>query len=181
MAIDANNVVSIQKSAQADIVAVGAFYDEVVKYLTERVNYPKWTYKVYPSEAYAREMTEAGSLYVCREGEQIVAAFVVNDDPQNEYQKVNVGRSIRSGEYLVIHALAVAPEQQGRGIGKQIVRFCIDLAQKLRYKAIQLDVVPGNFPATKLYEQFGFVYLGDFDLERGFEDIPLFSMYELNL
>ena len=82
---------------------------------------------------------------------------------------------------MVIHALAVATELQGRGIGKQIVGFCIDYARAHGYKAIRLDVVPTNYPAKKLYEQCGFAYLGDVDLERGFEDIPLFSMYELNL
>ena len=181
MVSQTKNKFSIHKSAKADIVAVGAFYDGVVKYLTEHVNYPKWMYKIYPSESYAREMTEAGCLYVCCDGEQIVAAFAINDDPQNEYKKVVFSKTLAHGEYLVIHALAVATELQGRGIGKQIVQFCIDFAREHGYKAIRLDVVPDNYPAKRLYEQCGFRYLGDLDLERGFEHIPLFSMYELNL
>lgn len=172
---------TIEKCTQADIVAVGAFYDDVVKYLTEHVNYPKWMYKKYPTESSVREMTEAECQYVCRVDGQIVAAFVLNDDPQDEYSKVRFGKSLSQGEYLVIHALAVSTALQGHGMGKQIVQFCIDYARASGYKAIRLDVVPTNFPARKLYEQCGFVYLGDVDLERGYEQIPLFSMYELNL
>ena len=175
------NTMSIQKCPCSDIAAVGRFYDGVVKYLSEHVNYPRWMYKRYPSEQFVREMTEAGCLFVCRIDGQIAAAFALNADPQNEYKKVNFSKSLSQGEYLVIHALAVATELQGRGIGKQIVRFCIDYARARGYKAIRLDVVPDNYPAKKLYEQCGFVYLGDVDLERGYEHIPLFSMYELNL
>ncbi|MCH5152272.1 MAG: GNAT family N-acetyltransferase [Clostridiales bacterium] len=176
-----NKTVSIEKCASEDVVCVGAFYDGVVKYLVEHVNFPRWMYKRYPSEPFVREMTVVGCQYVCRIDGQIVAAFALNDDPQHEYKKVSFSKSLLQGEYLVIHALAVATELQGRGIGKQIVRFCIDYACAHGYKAIRLDVVPTNYPAKKLYEQCGFAYLGDVDLERGFEDIPLFSMYELNL
>lgn len=171
----------IRLSKNEEIAEIGAFYDEVVKYLTEHVNYPKWMYKVYPSEQSVRETTEANCQYVCRENGKIVAAFVINDDPQQEYQKVHFSQTLSRGEYLVIHALAVATELRGRGIGKKIVQFTVDFAREHGYKAIRLDVVPTNYPARKLYEQCGFSYLGDVDLERGYEHIPLFSMYELNL
>ena len=171
----------IRKCNANDIAAVGKFYDDVVKYLTEHVNYPRWMYKEYPSEPFAREMTETGSQYVCCVDGRIVASFAINDDPAQEYAKVRFSRSLARGEYLTIHALAVATECQGLGIGKEIVRFCIDFAKASGFKAIRLDVVPTNYPARKLYEQCGFSYLGDVDLERGYEHIPLFSMYELNL
>lgn len=35
-------------------------------------------------------------------------------------------------------------------------------------------------PARKLYEKNGFTYAGDVDLERGIEDIPVFSLFKLN-
>ena len=179
--VKTNNAITIRQCTQADVLGVGEFYDGVVKYLTEHVNYPKWMYKEYPSEPFVKEMTDAHCQYVCLLDGQIVAAFALNDDPDNEYRKVQLSKVLAHGEYLTIHALAVATELQGRGIGKQIVQFCISFARKHGYKAIRLDVVPTNYPAKKLYEQCGFVYLGDVDLERGFEHIPLFSMYELNL
>ena len=166
---------------KAEIAEVGKFYDSVVKYLTEHINYPKWLYKEYPSEPFVRDMVDVHSQYVCRIDGQIAAAFAINDDPEREYRNVQFSKALAHGEYLTIHALAVATNLQGQGIGKQIVQFCIDFAQAHGYKAIRLDVVPTNYPARKLYEQCGFVCLGDVDLERGYEHIPLFSMYELNL
>jgi hypothetical protein len=44
-----------------------------------------------------------------------------------------------------------------------------------------VDIVPDNLPARKLYEKEGFTYAGDVDLERGIEEIPLFSLFELDL
>ncbi|MCR5322467.1 MAG: hypothetical protein K6E85_04275 [Lachnospiraceae bacterium] len=40
----------IRKALETDIVSTGAFYDRVVSWLDDHVNYPKWTYGVYPSE-----------------------------------------------------------------------------------------------------------------------------------
>lgn len=168
----------IRLCTEADIVSAGAFYDTVVKYLCEHVNYPKWTYKEYPSEDSVRRMTEAGCQYVCVEEGQIVGAFVFNEAPQGSYEKAAWKVPLERGEYMVCHALATAPQVQGKGIGRQMVEFCIQYAKSRGYRAVRLDVVPDNFPAKRLYEKCGFVYAGDVDLERGIVEIPEFSMYE---
>lgn len=175
------NIRMIRLCKKAEIDEVGEFYDGVVKYLAEHINYPKWMYREYPSEPFVKAMTDANSQYVCVIDGQIVAAFALNDDPEQEYRNVKFGTAVAHGEYLTIHALAVATQLQGHGIGKRVVQFCIDFARKHGFKAIRLDVVPTNYPAKKLYERCGFDYVGDVDLERGYEHIPLFSMYELNL
>ncbi|MCH5159706.1 MAG: N-acetyltransferase [Clostridiales bacterium] len=170
----------IRKCEVAEAQAVGEFYDRVVADLCANINYPKWTYKVYPSVDFVREMTLEGSQYICLNAGVIVGAFVFNGDPQGEYENATWGRKLQRGEYGVCHAVAIATALQGKGLGKQIVEYCIELAKKLEYKAIRLDVVPSNLPARKLYEKCGFRYVGDADLERGYEDIPLFSLLELN-
>ena len=171
----------IRKCEIEDITAVGEFYDEVVKDLCENINYPKWTYKVYPSVDFARKMTLAGEQYVCLDGNKIVGAFVFNDDPQGAYENAKWSASLQRGEYGVCHAVAIEPSLQGKGLGKQIVEFCIQRAKALGYKAIRLDVVPSNLPALKLYLKCGFRYVGDADLKRGYKEIPVFSLLELNL
>lgn len=171
----------IRLCCEEDIAAVGEFYDYVVRYLCEHINYPKWTYKEYPSEESVREMTETGSQFVCIEQDSIVGAFVLNDDPQGAYEKAVWSRQLPEGRYMVCHTLAAKPASQRKGIGRQIVEYCIDYAKKLGFEAIRLDVVPDNIPAKRLYEKCGFSYVGDVDLERNIPGIPLFSMYELNL
>lgn len=171
---------NIRKCRAEDIVAAGAFYDKVVEYLDKNINYPKWTYKAYPSEGSVREKFTEGSQFLCFEGEELVGAFVLNEDPQGAYENASWTRKLVGGEYMVCHALATAPQVQGKGLGVELVEYCIDYAKQHGFKGIRLDVVPDNFPAKKLYEKCGFEYVGDVDLERGIEAIPVFSMYELN-
>ncbi len=171
----------IRKCREADVAAAGAFYDAVVFWLDQHTNFPKWMYKIYPSESWVREMTEAGEQYICVDGEKIIGAFVLNTDPQGNYRKGNWSRDLPDGAYMVLHALAISPELQGKGLGAEVVRFCTEKAKADGYKAIRLDIVPGNLPAKKLYEKTGFRYVVDADLERGIAHIPTFSLFELNL
>lgn len=176
-----SKVIMVIRTCKAeDIVAAGIFYDRVVKHLCENINYPKWRYKEYPSESSVREMTQKGCQFICIDNGVIVGAFVLNDDPQGKYENATWSTQLSRGDYMVCHTLAAEPSLQGRGIGRQMVAYCIDYAKSQAYKAIRLDVVPDNIPAKKLYEKCEFQYIGDADLERDIAEIPLFSLYELN-
>ena len=45
---------------------------------------------------------------------------------------------------------------------------------------MRVDVVPGNYPAERLYKKLGFTFAGEKDLCRGIADIPLFRLFEYN-
>lgn len=171
----------IRLCEKSDIPAVGEFYDRVVQDLCEHINYPKWVYQEYPSVDTARAMTAAGSQFICTDRGTIIGAFILNDDPQGAYENAAWSRPLNKGSYLVCHTLATEPSLRGKGLGRQIVEYCIDYAKEHGYQAIRLDVVPDNTPAKKLYEKCGFTYIGDADLEREIDDIPIFSMYEYNI
>ena len=171
----------IRKCHESDIAETGRLYDRVVLWLNEHINYPRWIYQVYPSENYVRTMTEAGTQYICVKGDSIIGAFALNDDPQGNYQKGKWSRELTDGSYMVIHALAIDHEMQGKGLGSEVIRFCVERAKSEGYKAVRVDIVPTNEPSRELFEKNGFCYIGDVDLERDVEGIPLFSMYELNL
>lgn len=171
----------IAKCTEEFVPAVGAFYDRVVLHLVNTdTNYPKWEYRIYPSEDSVRARTESGTQYFCMENGRICGAFVLNDDPGGAYEKGRWARTLQRGEYLVMHTLAADPDFVGKGIGRQMVRFCLEQAHLQGYKGVRLDVVPDNLPAIKLYEKMGFTFAGEVDLERGIEEIPVFSLYEYN-
>lgn len=173
--------VNFQKCSERDIVRTGQFYDDVILWLNDHENYPRWIYKVYPSENSVRSMVKAGGQYIYRDGETILAAFALNTQPQGNFQRGSWSQTLADGSYMVLHALAIDPQSQRRGIGTEIVRFCIDKAKSGNYKAIRVDIVPTNYPARRFFEKNGFVYAGDVDLELNIGDIPEFSLYELNI
>ncbi|ORX82886.1 acyl-CoA N-acyltransferase [Anaeromyces robustus] len=155
------------------------FYNKEVLYLDETINYPKWVYNNYPSRSTIKAVIEKKEQYAYLENGKIVGAFVFNEEPGGKYENAKV--SFNRGEYLIIHTLAIDHGHYKKGIASKIVKYCIEKAKKEGYKAICADIVPTNIPSRKLFEKSGFVYLGDFDLERNIEDIPVFSMYELKL
>ncbi len=58
----------------------------------------------------------------------------------------------------VIGNVAVLPEYRRRGIARQLVQSCIELAKEHGAQTITLDVVDGNIPAYTLYEKLGFTH-----------------------
>ena len=170
----------IFKSDMEMLGALTEFYLGVTTYLDSHINYPKWTPGVYPGEESIRAAINAGTQYVCMEGDEIVGAFIYNADPQGAYENGDWEVELNEGEYAVIHSLAVAVKHYGEGIGTKMVEFCIEKAKNEGYKVVRLDIVPENIPAKRLYEKAGFKYAGEKDLNRGFEDIPTFQLFELN-
>lgn len=175
-----NQTVKIQKCLDTDVVQTGAFYDKVVLWLDEHENYPKWIYRVYPSEHSVLTMTEADAQYICVKDKTIIGAFAFNAEPQGKYHKCRWSQELDKGTYMVLTALAIDPMIQRQGLGSEIIRFCFDKARTEGFKAIRVDIVPTNYPARKLFEKNGFVFAGDVDLELNCGNIPAFSMYELN-
>jgi ribosomal protein S18 acetylase RimI-like enzyme len=57
-------------------------------------------------------------------------------------------------------AMYVAPEFNGRGIGKALVRTVLDEARQSGLALIVLTVTAGNEQATALYERSGFLSFG---------------------
>lgn len=81
-------IMVIKKCTEAEIEAVGTFYDRNVENMDKcGTNYPKWQYRVYPTEASVREKTGAGAQYLCMSGGKICGAFVFNEDPEGAYEK----------------------------------------------------------------------------------------------
>lgn len=164
-----------------DLDRLSAFYYEVVEHLEHTTNYPLWSHD-YPGIESIRACIEAGDQFLFQdEHGSIVAAVVLNENPGGDYNAGNWSRKLISGEYLVIHTFAISPAYAGQGIGRQALRACIDYAKSRGYKAIRLDVVPGNTPAAHLYTKEGFQYAGTKDLKRDIPEIPVFELYERNL
>ncbi|MCM1054392.1 MAG: GNAT family N-acetyltransferase [Bacteroides sp.] len=171
----------IRKAVYTDLESASALYDKVTLYLKQNVNYPHWTHKLYPCSDTVKEGLETESLFVCEDNGAIVGELLLNTDPAGDYSAGEWSRALGEGEYMIIHALAVDPEVSRRGIGKEMVRFCLNYAEERGFKAIRLDAVPSNIPARRMYEGLGFRFAGEKDLKRYETGIPLFALYEYNL
>ena len=64
-----------------------------------------------------------------------------------------------------VQTMAVAPAQQGRGVGAQLLRELLAEADRRRQQVVSLEVRAGNASAERLYERHGFSRTG---LRRGY-------------
>ncbi len=79
---------------------------------------------------------------------------------EEDGQPVALANVMREGSsrLWMIGNVAVLPDYRRRGIARQLVQACIDLARAHGARCIALDVVAGNDPAYLLYEDLGFVH-----------------------
>ncbi len=162
------------------LAAVTALYRRTVRYLEEHINYPKWS-AAHPSDEGVAQAVCSGEQYICTENGKVLGAVALSENPEGFYEAGEWRCDLKPGEFLVIHALTVDPSCSRKGVGKFMAEQCVVLAEKGGYRAVRLDVVPGNTPAERLYKKVGFSFAGTKDLRRNIAEVPVFDLYELNL
>jgi len=100
------------------------------------------------------ERAEHGVVLVARAGEDPVGTATIHptSDPQ---------RTRWSPDWAVLRKLAVAPVNQGQGIGRLLVSACVQRATDLGSPALALRTMEFMNAARSMYERMGFQYLED--------------------
>jgi ribosomal protein S18 acetylase RimI-like enzyme len=81
---------------------------------------------------------------------RVLGCVTLVDDPGSP-----MAEGLERGE-LGIRMLGVLPSEQGRGIGEQLLRHCIDQARSSGRTAVFLHTTPRMAAAQRLYERLGF-------------------------
>jgi ribosomal protein S18 acetylase RimI-like enzyme len=77
------------------------------------------------------------------------------------YVVITLGYSIEyGGRDAFIDDLYLVPEGRGRGLGRCLIDFACDEAERLGVKTLHPEVEPGNDLATRLYRAAGFEETG---------------------
>ncbi|MDD6050761.1 MAG: GNAT family N-acetyltransferase [Clostridiales bacterium] len=164
----------LMKATAADFSAVCVLYRTICDQMAADDS-PQWVWGVYPSDDILQESLAAGTLYVAREGETLLAAVTVDTCFEPEYEGVNWLFGTRPGAF---HRLAIAPDQQGRGLGRKLLNDVMALLRDLGCDALRIDTYATNLHAQRLYESCGMRKAG----EVIFAHRPLpFYCYELPL
>ena len=165
----------IKKSVKEDIKYIEQIYEESIAWLNQK-GIHQWKTGVYPTPQTALNAFMEGSLYSCFACDTLAGTFVINEKQLPHYAAL--GWKYTGGKVLVLHTLAVKPDQTGKGIGKAIVQYVEGYARQNAYDAIRLDAFPDNTAAIVLYKGFGFEYVGKILFEIKEPGYEWFDCYE---
>jgi len=169
----------LELATQNDFHAIIAFYDDVTARTPDIAVYARWSKGKHPMEEGIRAYIDEGSMYVYKEGGEIIAAMSVTMYQGEDYHAIEWDQQVADNKVAVIHILAVSPDKQGKGIGSKMIRKAVHLAQTNSMKAVRLDALASNTPAHKLYERLGFEYRGKQHLyaeNTGWTDFYFFEL-----
>jgi ribosomal protein S18 acetylase RimI-like enzyme len=160
---------NIRAAEESDIQKVMALY----KKCTVKMNHAglfNW-HENYPDLVTIRNDIQTGTLYIL-ETDHIHGAVALNDDQPPEY--VDIKWEHHEEPFLVVHRLAISPDQQGKGYGIKLMDFAEELAASTTCPSIRMDVYTINTPGRKLYQKLNYTELNEFFFP-GF-DIPFVGL-----
>ncbi len=161
-------------AAPADFAAVCELYQSVCAVMARDPS-PQWVWGEYPNKDFLRATLDAGTLYIAREDDTLLCAVTVDTHFDPEYAGVNWLFGTKPGAF---HRLAIAPDQQGRGLGRQAIAEVCRILREQGCDTLRIDTYSPNENAQKLYLRAGFRAAG----EVRFEHRPLpFVCFELPL
>ena len=151
---------SLELATQNDFDAIIAFYDDVTARTPEMATYARWSKGKHPTVEGIRAYIDEGSMYLYRECGAIVGAMAVTMYQDEDYHAIEWTQQVVDDKVAVIHILAVSPDAQGNGIGSEMIREAIRMAESKGMQTIRLDALASNTPAHRLYERLVFEYRG---------------------
>lgn len=109
---------NIYKANKNSYGEVRGFYHSLIDSLNPERRYVGWKKDIYPSPAFLRSSIENGHLYLCRWEERIAGAMVLNHEYNESYKNCRWQTAADDSGLLVIHALGIHPDFQGKGCAK---------------------------------------------------------------
>ncbi|MBO5770607.1 MAG: DNA mismatch endonuclease Vsr [Spirochaetales bacterium] len=168
----------IRKARITDKDRVYRFYEYVIENMEDAPYSPAWKKGIYPTEEDLFSAILDKNLYILEKDRKIIGGFVLDDKPTEGYEKALWKVE---NDYLVLHKLAVSPDEHQKGYAKLLTDYAIKEARRLRKRAIRLDVLHPNLPAHKLYRAKGFLHIAEVELYYEDTGLTKFDLYELEI
>ena len=150
----------LESATREDFDAIIAFYDDVIERTPAMATYARWSKGKHPTAESIRAYIDEGCMYLYRANGIIVSAMAVTMYQGDDYHAIEWSKQVTDDKVAVIHILAVSPDHQGSGIGSEMIRKAIRIAQDKGMEAVRLDALASNTPAHRIYKHLGFEFRG---------------------
>lgn len=115
-----------------------------------------WIRGVYPTRKTVESAICADDLFVAEADGKIVATGRINTIQMPEYAVVDWVDQVTDDQVMVLHMLAVLPEEQGKGYGPAFERFYEKYSIEQGRPYLRIDTNEKNLRARALYKRLGY-------------------------
>ena len=129
----------IELATIEDYESIISFYDDVTDRTPDMEQYARWKKGLHPTHDGIRAYIEEGSMYLYKENDATVGAMAVTMYQGEDYHAIEWSQLVEDDKVAVIHILAVSPDYQGTGIGSEMIREAIRLAQTNGYTCVDCN------------------------------------------
>lgn len=141
----------LTRGLTSDFDSVCALYARVTSAMHEK-GIAQWNWGTYPNADQIHKSIDAGTLYVVREGNTVVAAVTLDSTFEPAYDAVNW---LFGGKPGTFHRLCIAPEKQRQGLGRGMMGEMLTILRSQGCTALRCDTLVNNSAALTLYQKSG--------------------------
>jgi ribosomal protein S18 acetylase RimI-like enzyme len=126
----------------------------------------------YPRQKHIEESIQNKSMFILKDNDICLGIISITKKQPLEYDNIDW---LNSGMSIVISKLAIHPEWQKKGLGKELMDFAEKIAKN--YDSIRLDAYSDNETAINFYKKRGFVQVGKIYFPK--RDRPFYAFEKL--
>jgi RimJ/RimL family protein N-acetyltransferase len=168
---------NLRKAEIEEAEKILKFYQDIINSIEGSKFKPKWG-KHYPNLEFIERSIEKQELYISTEDSCIIACIVLNNRFEPEYENIDWTINAKPQEIIIIHTFAVNTNLTRKGIGKEIFSQIKSHAIINGKKTVRLDIIDGNIGAQRVFERFGFEYIGSAEIFHNAVGLEKFHLYE---
>ncbi|MFD0768477.1 GNAT family N-acetyltransferase [Bacillus sp. CGMCC 1.60114] len=102
-----------------------------------------------PSKRQLQSYLQRGMIYVAKRNEHVVGTYILLETRPNTMEIMNI---------------AVCEQEQGKGIGKQLLQHAVTVAKKQNMRTLEIGTGNSSVSQLSLYQKCGFrIFSIDFD------------------
>ena len=152
--------VIFRKATAADIDAVTAIYDAIIREEEAGRATTGWKRGIYPVRATAETALTRDDLFVAEVDGTVAASAVLNQIQVDVYAGAPWEFDAPDEEVFVMHTLVVDPAAGGHGLGRAFEAFYEQEAARQGCQYLRIDTNVRNTRARALYHSLGYKEIG---------------------
>ncbi len=160
-----------RQAKQEDCTAMMAIVNQAKAYFKAQ-GIDQWQ-KGYPDTATLLADISENKAYILEEetedSKKVLATVYLSFDDENRYDDLHQGEWLNTESYGVVHRIAVAGDEKGRGIAGLLMEQLEIMCRVNQAGSIKIDTHRDNLSMQQFLKKSGFTYCGIIYLEDGDE------------